>query len=56
MESIDIIPKIKLNMTSERKIWNEYFSNGLIQIPNICDKLSKNINKRIRYINKSLYW
>ena len=43
MESIDIIPKIELNMTLERKIWNEYFSNFLIQIPEICDKCSKNI-------------
>ena len=31
-------------MTSERKIWNEYFFNGLIPIPNICDKYSKNIS------------
>ena len=44
MESIDIIPKIELNMTSERKILNEYFSNGLIQIPKKCDKCSKNIS------------
>lgn len=44
MESIDIIPQIVLNMTSERKIWNEYFSNGMIVLPNKCDKCAKNIS------------
>ena len=31
-------------MTSERKIWNEYFSNGMIVLQNKCDKCTKNIS------------
>ena len=46
MESLDIIPKIELNLTKERKIWNEYFSNGLIPIPMYALIVQKYINKR----------
>ena len=39
----ETIPMLNLNMQKERKLWNEYLSNGLIPFPERCAKCNGNI-------------
>ena len=44
MESNEIILNLNLDLETERKVWNDYISNGLIPITRKCPKCNKNIS------------